>query len=192
MVSDEPRGMTADEFWEWIGQPENEDRCWELKRGKPIPVPATGRLHGVVACSISYFLGAYCCRRKTGYVCSNRTAFLVEQNPDTIRGPDVMLFEEKCRLEELSDRYATDVPRLVVEVLAPNDTAGKILRRMGEYLSREVPLIWVVDPVERCVFVNCRGRLRMLDKTEELTGEDVLPDFHCRVAEFFTLPGAPA
>src|SRR5437868_3797173 len=122
MASGETRGMTADEFWEWIAQPENEDRCWELERGKPIPIPATGRLHGVVACLVSYFLGAYSFQRKTGYVCSNRTALLVEENPDTIRGPDVMLFEEKCRLEELSDKYATDVPRLVVEVLAPNDT----------------------------------------------------------------------
>src|SRR5438552_366761 len=117
MASGEPRGMTADEFWEWIGLPENEDSYWELERGKPIPVLGTGRLHGAVACLVGYFLGTYSFRRKTGYMCSNRTALLVEKDPDTIRGPDVMLFEENCKYEELSHKYATDVPRLVVEVL---------------------------------------------------------------------------
>jgi hypothetical protein len=30
---------------------------------------------------------------------------------------------------------------------------------------------------------------RVLDETEELTGNGVLPDFVCRVTDLFTLPG---
>src|SRR6266536_1576404 len=192
MATVETQTMTADEFWEWADRPENEGRCWELERGTPIAIPAAGRLHGAVACLITYFLGAYMFRRKTGYGCSNGTALLVEKNPDTIRGPDVMLFEEKCRLEELSWKYATDVPRLVFEVLAPYDRPGSVIRRITEYLRRGIPLVWVVDPEDRCVFVNRIGQLQTLEETEELTGGDVLPDFRCRVGDFFRLSGESA
>ena len=32
---------------------------------------------------------------------------------------------------------------------------------------------------------------RVLDEADELDGNDVLPDFRCRVAEFFAVPGKP-
>jgi Uma2 family endonuclease len=48
----------------------------------------------------------------------------------------------------------------------------------------------VVDPEVRSVTVYRPGQIMVvLDDTEELTGEDVLPDFRCRVADFFRLPG---
>ena len=38
--------------------------------------------------------------------------------------------------------------------------------------------------------MHCRGKEPcVLHKDDELTGDDVLPDFRCKVAEFFTLPG---
>ena len=123
MASGETRGMTADEFWEWIAQPENEDRCWELERGKPIPIPATGRLHGVVACLVSYFLGAYSFQRKTGYVCSNRTALLVEENPDNtnFRVRDVAIPRE---LSEGRFEGRKDLRKLVDRMVRINDEAA--------------------------------------------------------------------
>jgi Uma2 family endonuclease len=51
-------------------------------------------------------------------------------------------------------------------------------------------LLWLVDPEDRSVMVYRPGQLpRAVDETEELTGEDVLPDLRCRVADFFYLPG---
>lgn len=47
-------------------------------------------------------------------------------------------------------------------------------------------MIWVVDPEARTVTVYRQpGEGRLLWDDAILTGEDVLPGFQCRVAEFF-------
>jgi Uma2 family endonuclease len=56
-------------------------------------------------------------------------------------------------------------------------------------------LVWVLDPDARDVLVYQPGHQpgvveeKVVGEKEELTGEGVLPDFRCRVAEFFALPG---
>jgi hypothetical protein len=42
----------------------------------------------------------------------------------------------------------------------------------------------------RTVTVHRPGKSQIdLDDSQELTGEDILPDFRCRIADFFRLPG---
>ena len=56
-------------------------------------------------------------------------------------------------------------------------------------LQHGVPLIWVVDPESRDVSIYRPGQDTQLAAGDEmLTGEDVLEDFHCPVAELFQLP----
>lgn len=193
MATVESRLMTADEFCEWASRPENASRRLELERGEPIEMPPPGELHGAICFLVAHLLGTYIFRRGQGYVCVNDTGLLVERDPDTLRSPDLMLFDEKRRLDQLSLKYATAIPKLVVEVFSPSDSWGKTIRRVGQYLRRGVPLVWVVDPESRSVSIHRSGRDAMsVDEPEELTGEDVLPDLRCRVADFFTLPGEPA
>jgi Uma2 family endonuclease len=54
-------------------------------------------------------------------------------------------------------------------------------------------LIWLIDPEERCV-TECRlGQLlQVVDEHEELTGDGIMPDLRCKVADFFYLPGEGA
>ncbi len=63
-------------------------------------------------------------------------------------------------------------------------------KRLSQYLKMGVPLVMLVDPEVRSVTVYRHGKDHyVLDDKDELTGEDVLPDFRCRVAEFFARPG---
>jgi Uma2 family endonuclease len=182
--------MTADEFWEWIHQPQNGGKHWELERGVAVEMPPPGELHGAVALLVGHLLAGYTFARKQGYVCVNDAGLLVEQGPDTVRGPDLMLFDEKRRLDDLNRKFSRGVPKLVVEVLSPNDRPGKLGRRINQYLRRGIPLVWVVDCEDRFVTVYQPDREhRSYDETEEVTGEDVLPNLRFRVADFFTLPG---
>jgi len=182
--------MTAEEFWEWASRPENQDRHFELEGGSPVEMPPPGEIHGLLCGWIAHLLWEYVLRRGAGGVTANDTGLLVEEDPDTVRGPDVMLFGESRPLTQLSPRFSTRVPLLVVEVLSPNDQANKVARRVGQYLRRGVPLVWVVDFEDRTVAVYRPGEIQMvLDDTEELTGEGVLPDFQHRVADLFALPG---
>jgi Uma2 family endonuclease len=58
------------------------------------------------------------------------------------------------------------------------------------FLAVGVGMVWVVDPEDRTVSVFVPEQLpRVADEHEELTGNSVLPDFRCRVSEFFFVPG---
>jgi Uma2 family endonuclease len=79
---------------------------------------------------------------------------------------------------------------LAVEVLAPNDRPEQILRRVDEQLRFGTRLVWVLDPEARSVSVHRADRTtEVVESDGELTGEDVLPEFRCRVADLFAMPG---
>ena len=70
-----------------------------------------------------------------------------------------------------------------------NDTLGKINLRVEEQLNFGVQLVWVIDPQARTVSVYRPGReVRTFGENQELTGEDLLPDFRVLVGEFFAMP----
>jgi Uma2 family endonuclease len=185
--------LTAEEFFEWVNRPENEGKLFELDRGEVIEMPSPGELHGAICFLLVRLLGNYLFQRGKGYLCSNDTGLLVEHDPDTVRGPDVMLFDESRPLDELSRKFTQRIPQLVVEVLSPSDQMTKVTRRLGQYFKRGVSLVWLVDPEMRSVAVYRADKYPLvLDETDELSAEDVLPGFRCGVAELFTLPGQPA
>jgi Uma2 family endonuclease len=182
--------MTAEEFFAWANRPENRDRHFELDRGEVEEMSRPGERHGFICGNVTRILGNFTFQRRKGYVLSNDTGVIVERGPDTVRGPDVVLYDESRRYDELQTRYPERLPKLAVEVLSPNDQWGKVTRRLNLFLSRGIPLVWLVDPAGRTVTVYRPGQLaQVVEEDEELTGGDVLPDFRCRVADLFFLPG---
>jgi len=113
--------LTAEQFWEWASRSENQDKLYELESGKVVEMPPPGELHGILCGWITHLLWSYVVQRGRGYVCSNDTGLLVQRNPDSVRGPDVMLFDDSRPLEEMSRQFTERIPRLVVEVLSPSD-----------------------------------------------------------------------
>jgi Uma2 family endonuclease len=190
MATVETKLLTAEEFFEWGNRPENEGRLWELDQGRIVEMPPPGEFHGVNCSFIVYLLWQYVIKHGQGYVCSNDTGLIVARDPDTVRGPDIMLFGERRTLEQMSRGFCEGVPQLVVEVLSPGDQMTKVNRRLSQILKRGVPLVWLVDPEVRSVTVyrSDRPGFIVYDDTEELTGEEVLPDLRIRVEELFNLP----
>jgi Uma2 family endonuclease len=182
--------MTADQFWDWCQLPENENRRYELNRGRVVEVPSPDCLHGVICGWVAHLLWSYVLTRGQGRVATNDTGILVSRNPDTLRGPDIMLFAEALPIERLNPRYSDEVPRLVVEVRSPSDNFSRMLERVTQYLGHGVPLVWLVDPLEQAITVF-RGQEfhRVLDETDLLTGNGILPELSIPVAQIFQLPG---
>src|SRR5579875_693682 len=182
--------MTAEEFYEWANHPDNRHKYCELEQGEIVEMSRPGKRHGLVCANVVGILRNFVIQRKKGYVCSNDTGIIVERDPDTVRGPDVMLFEDAARIEDVDEKYGEKPPVLAVEVLSPNDTPGKIMQRVSEQKRFGTPLIWVLDCEARNVTVYRPGKEeKVVREGEELTGEDVLPDLRVRVAELFALPG---
>ena len=64
------------------------------------------------------------------------------------------------------------------------------MRRISQFLQKGIPLVWLIDPDARNVTVYRPDKTPVVvEADEELTGFDVLPEFRCRVAEFFAMPG---
>jgi Uma2 family endonuclease len=189
-VSTTTKRMTAEEFCDWVHRPENANKWFEQVRGEVIELPPPMKIHGVVCLNTGRIIGNYTFRRRKGYVTVNDAGVILERDPDTVRGPDVALYEDAQTFEELHPKYGEVPPLLAVEVLSPNDRADRIVRKITDYLRNGVALVLLIDPELRTVTVySANSGPRLLEEGDELDGGDVLPDFRCRVAEFFTLPG---
>ncbi len=105
---------------------------------------------------------------------------------DRVRRPDASFV---CRGRFPDERFPQGhtrlVPDLTVEVVSPNDYYSEVRAKTDEYLSAGVRCVWVLDPRTRTVEVRRPGGSAVLTAADELTAEDVLPGFHCPVADFF-------
>lgn len=185
--------MTAEAFFEWCERPENRDRRFELEDGEVTEMPPPWELHGLICGWIAHLLWQFAIARNRGRVTTNDTGLVVERDPDSTRGVDVMFFDDSPPIAAASRQYPKRRPTLTIEVLSPSDSWTQMNRRVGQYLRHGVPLVWVVDPDWKTVTVFVPGEPhKVLEEHDELTGSGVLPDFRCRVADLFALPGGTA
>jgi Uma2 family endonuclease len=74
---------------------------------------------------------------------------------------------------------------------SPNDMTYEVEKKVLEYLSAGVALVWVINPEARNVHIHRQdGTVARLRDVDELSGENVIPGFRCPVADFF--PPKPA
>jgi Uma2 family endonuclease len=130
--------MTAEEFFAWTAQPGNEGKRFELENGEVVEMPSPGELHGFVCWLAAMALGNYLFRRGAGYVCTNDTGLIVRRNPDTVRGPDLLVFLETRDPDQMSRTFCDRVPALIVEVFSPSDKPGKLHREADELTGNGV------------------------------------------------------
>ena len=112
--------------------------------------------------------------------------------PDRIRRPDISIIVRRLVVNDvLREGLMTVAPDLVVEVVSPHDRVRDVEERLADYRDAGVALVWWVFPNTRSVQVDRLNRTGLhLYGVEELTGDDVLPGFRCRVADIFA--GLPA
>lgn len=178
--------MSAAEFFEWAQRPENAVKRSEYDRGCPAAAARPADLHGAVRSNVDYILGGYARRRSRGLVSCVHWGSVWDEPHDSARGPNLFFYDERPRLADLASLSLTEAPILVVEVLWPRENIWRVL----QLLRWGVKLVWVVHPEDRTVTVYSGDRApAVLGRREELTGGDALPDFRCRVEEFFYTTG---
>ncbi len=78
---------------------------------------------------------------------------------------------------------------LVIESVAPDDLANALDRKVLSHLESGAHFVYVVYPKVRRVRVYRRDRSGVtLQENDELSGENVLPGFRCRVGDLFLPP----
>jgi Uma2 family endonuclease len=154
----------------------------ELVRGRVVVKEPPGYRHGDVTARLAFELMQYVRAQDLGQVVVGDPGFTLEKNPDTVRGPDIAFVQRARVPDPLPTAFAEFAPDLVAEVLSPHDRPGEILAKVGDWLDAGTRLVWVIDPERRVARVyRADGTEALLDETDALRGEDVLPGFTCAV-----------
>lgn len=176
-----PTLMTAEELLH-LNLP---NKRTELVRGVLIVREPSGYQHGAVAMRIALRLGRFLEDHPLGQLVAAETGFVLERGPDTVRAPDVGFIRNERVPSPLPRGYADFTPDLAVEVLSPDDRPGEVLEKVGDWLKAGARLVWVVDPIRRVARVyRADGTQAELQADDALDGEDVLPGYSARLADF--------
>jgi Uma2 family endonuclease len=78
------------------------------------------------------------------------------------------------------------VPNLAVEVVSRSDSVDYIVDKVAEYFHAGVERVWVVFPSQEQVYVyDSPTSVRILTRTDELSGDPILPRFRLPLVELF-------
>jgi Uma2 family endonuclease len=166
----------------------DSERRFEWIDGQLREKPPMGAKANRVATILACHLNAFARERHLGMVFTQECGYQIfPGDPRKLRKPDVS-FIPRGRLpdDHPPDGHVTVPPDLEVEVVSPNDEAEEIDRRVSDYLSAGVQIIWIIYPATRSVWVVRRdGSAARLTEAQELSGEDVLPGFTCPIRTLF-------
>ena len=114
-------------------------------------------------------------------------------DPNRVRFPDGSFIRRGRLPHDVPPRgHVRIVPDLLIEVVSPNDLAWEVEVKVTEYLRAGVPLLWVFYPDTCTVWIyRASGQVTHLSVEDTLSGEEVLPDFTCLVADVFPGQHAP-
>ena len=176
--------LTGEDLWKIVA----DGSRYELSRGGLVPMTPVGIRHSAVVSKVERLLGNFVEKHGLGLV-GPEGGFYLRRNPDTLRAPDVA-FISKARLDKegIPDKFADFPPDLAIEVLSPEDTATEVQKKVEEYLTAGVPLVWIVDPaIQRVTVYRSLQDIKILSADQDLDGGEVIPGFRVKVAEIFAI-----
>jgi Uma2 family endonuclease len=78
------------------------------------------------------------------------------------------------------------VANLTVEVMSRTDSVDSLVDKIAEYFHAGVERVWVVFPSQAQVYVyDSPSSVRILTRTDELSGDPILPHFRLPLGELF-------
>ncbi len=190
MTTVAPKLLTADDLLRLY----SEGVHGELIRGVLHETMPPGERHGVIMAELTALLVMFVKQHLLGRVTAGDAGVWIEQNPDTVRGPDIAFFStERIAAGPPRPGYSFAIPDLVIEIVSPNDKSHEVYDKARMWLSHGVRLVWVVNPETRTVDVHHSQRaVEVIDESAELDGADVLPGFTCPLLDVFPPADKPS
>lgn len=179
--------LTADEFYDFCCK---NDGRYELVRGEVIELSPANDQHGEISVNIGTVFNIYSRRRGMGRTRVD-TGYRLEQDPDTVRGPDVsFVLLPRGPGVTLTGRFVPNAPDIAVEVVSSSNTTTEVECKVREYLAAGSQRVWVVYPatsraVRRVVIHHPDGATISYTGDDVITDEGLLPGFSLPLAEIF-------
>jgi Uma2 family endonuclease len=163
----------------------HEDRLCELVDGVLVEKPMGLSESRIASLLIAAFQN-YVDKHDSGIVTGE--SGMIRMPANLVRIPDAAFFAWRhFPNRELPDEGAPEIaPDLAVEVLSKSNTAKEMDRKLQEYFSVGVRLVWFVDPRTRSVSVyTSPTQSKTLSEKDSLSGGKVLPGFKLPIARLF-------
>lgn len=146
-------------------------------------------LSSYIAARIVTALSNFNDTKKFGWVFGDNTSFqCFPDAPGKVRKPDsAFITRGRMSVDEVRNQgHIKFAPDLVLEVVSPNDLAYEVNRKIEEWLEAGVKIVWVIDPEAKKVHIHrADGTATKLRESDDLSAEEVLPGFRCRISELF-------
>ena len=158
----------------------NPDLRIELtSEGDLIIMPPTGGQTGKINFTLTGFFSAWVERDGSGIGFDSSTGFILPNGAK--RSPD-LAWVERSRWETLTEEEQKEFPPLcpdfIVEIRSPSDSIKTLKAKMKEYLANGARLGWLIDPLEKQVYIYLpSAKVRPLKNPKTISGEPVLPGF---------------
>jgi Uma2 family endonuclease len=149
-----------------------------------------GYYESLVAATIIQLLGRFLDTRDLGIVLGEAGTLRIL--PNQVRVPDVCFIGwEKFPNRELPrEPIPAVVPDLVVEVLSEGNTEAEMQRKLRDYFSAGVRLVWYVDPrTQTARTYTAEDQCVEVGQQDSLSGGDVLAGFELPLAGLFAKAG---
>jgi Uma2 family endonuclease len=108
--------------------------------------------------------------------------------PHQVRVPDICFISwERFPNRKLPKEPIPDlVPDLAIEVLSAGNTEGEMRRKLHDYFTAGVKLVWYIDPQTKSAkSYTAEDRCVEVSESQSLSGGDVLPGFELSLKELF-------
>ena len=178
--------MTADQFFEFCVL--NRDLQIErTAQGDILIMSPEGWETGGRDAELTAQLRVWAKRDGTGVASGSSTGFVLPNG--ATRSPDAA-WVLKTRLGHLTrkqkEKFLPLCPDFVVELRSPTDRLARLKEKMEEYRENGARLGWLIDPVERKVYVyRPNGEVEIADNPQTVSGDPVLPGFVLELGEIW-------
>ena len=171
--------MTFEEFLDYVLQPDNSERSFELINGEMIEKMPGTTLNSAIPVNIAFHTRLHC--RDKAIPCHISTGDGAYRIGNNVVAPD-MAYKQS----PMSDQYPDPIaPIWVVEVISTNDKASDIRKKRQVYQDAGI-LLWEIYPELLSVDVYApRQAPNTFQMGESLTLESVLPGFSLSVKAVF-------
>jgi Uma2 family endonuclease len=142
--------LTLTEFFNL--PPDEEDKTYELVDGQAIAKMSPKFFHAKLTYTLLNLL--YQCCGSKGEVCPEWAIALTKKGRDWVPVPDIVYISYERLPIDWNENQACPVPPdLVIEIISPGQTFGKIATKAQNYLSAKVLRVWVIDSEEKSITI---------------------------------------
>jgi Uma2 family endonuclease len=153
------------------------NRDWRIERtaeGDLIIMPPTGGRTGVRNLTLTGLFFAWVEADGTGVGFDSSTGFALPNGAK--RSPDLACWNQLTPEEQ--EEFPPLCSAFVIELRSQYDALESLQKKMQEYLENEASLGWLIDPLEKKVYIyRPHAAVVCLENPQTISGEPELPGF---------------